>query len=127
MAMILLLDNDPVDRAAIQEAVADAERCLVETDGLDDFLDRLKDGHVELAIISLAAVCENTMPKLQRVLLQTPETKILALTPVQGGDGLATLLKAESLRAHHLLAKPIDRQQLQTILNVMFPLPSQQD
>lgn len=125
MSTLLLLEDDPADRAAIQRAASDTEHCLVEAEDLDDFLNRMMQGQIELAIISLTAVSEEAVPQFQRVLLRTPDTKILALA--QGGDGLTTLLKAESLRAHHLLAKPIDRQQFLTILNVMFPLSAPQD
>jgi hypothetical protein len=66
-------------------------------------------------------------PRVQRALLRTPDTKILALASLEKGDGLTTLLKAESLRAHHLLATPIDPQQFLSILQVLFPLPTNQD
>ncbi|ALA57599.1 hypothetical protein [Nitrospira moscoviensis] len=123
----LLLDDDPADRDAIRRAMPETEHRLIEADDLDDFLDRLTRERVELAIISLAAVSEDTAPRVQRALLRTPDTKILALAALDKGDGLTTLLKAESLRAHHLLATPIDPQQFLSILQVLFPLPTNQD
>jgi CheY-like chemotaxis protein len=123
----LLLDDDPADRVVIRRAMPDTEHRLIEADDLSDFLDRLTRERVELAIISLAAVSEDMAPRVQRALLRTPDTKILALASLEKGDGLTTLLKAESLRAHHLLATPIDPQQFLSILQVLFPLPTNQD
>lgn len=127
MSTILLLDDDPGDRATIQRAVSDADQRLVQAKNLDDFLRRMREDHVELAIISLDIVSDKTMPDIQNAFLRTPETKILALAPIHGGDGLNTLLKAESLHAHHLLAKPVDHEQLLTVLHVMFPVSAPQD
>ena len=123
----LLLDDDPADRVVIRRAMPDTEHRLIEADDLSDFLDRLTRERVELAIISLAAVSEDMAPRVQRALLRTPDTKILALASLEKGDGLTTLLMAESLRAHHLLATPIDPQQFLSILQVLFPLPTNQD
>jgi CheY-like chemotaxis protein len=127
MPTILLFDDDPAVRAAIERGLSDVEHRLLEVGNPDDFFDRLAQEHVELAIISLAAISEDTAPRFQQALLGSPDTKILALASIEGGNGLTTLLKAESLRAHHLLAKPIDPQQFLAILQVLFPLPTGQD
>jgi CheY-like chemotaxis protein len=122
MPTILLLDNDPMDRGLIRQALSDTEHRLIEVEDCGDFLNRVGQELIDLAIISLTAIPDEVAPRFSQVLLRARHTKLLALAPIEGSDGLGTLMKAESLNAHHLLAKPIDRRQLQMIFNVNFPV-----
>lgn len=125
MPTILLLEDNATDRALIRRTIFRTEHTLIEAEALEDILAHIIHRHIDLAIISLTIVSEDALPIFQQFLLQMPDIKVLALTPHHGSDGLTTLLRAESLRAHHLMAKPIDPQQLLTILNLTFPLPTQ--
>lgn len=125
MSTILLLEDNATDRALIRRTVFETEHTLIEAEALEDILAHITHRHIDLVIVSLAIVSENALSTFQQFILQMPDTKVLALTPARGGDGLTTLLKAESLRAHHLMPKPIDPQQLLSILNLTFPLPIQ--
>jgi hypothetical protein len=82
---------------------------------------------VDLVIISLATISELDTARLQQILRRAPDTKVLALAPPRRQTGLATLLRAESLQAHRLLANPIDPEQLLALLNLTFPQPTRQD
>ena len=125
MPTILLLEDEATDRALIRRAVFATDHTLIEAEALEDVADHIACRHIDLVIISLATISDGVLPTFQRLVSQMPGTRILALTPAQGADRLTTLLKAESLGAHHLLPKPIDPQQLLTILNLTFPLPTQ--
>lgn len=127
MPTILLLDDNTADQALICHVVRDGEHTLFAAQNVEAFRQQMVQQPIDLAIISLAAVSEKDIQDVQKILRDAPATKVLALAPSQSGDGLATLLKAESLHARRLLAKPIDPQQLLTILNLTFPLPTQQD
>ena len=126
MPTILVLDDDPADNALIRRIVTDSAYPLLTSKNVNEFQLLMVRQPVDLAIISLTTISETDIENLQRILRHTPETKVIALAPSQHGNGLTTLLRAESLQAHHLLAKPIDPQQLLTILNLAFPLSSQQ-
>jgi DNA-binding NtrC family response regulator len=125
MPTILLVEDDHADRSLIRQTLSDTEHTLLEAETLDDCREYITDHHIDLAMVSLTIIPEQAVSDFQRMLQQTPDTKILALAPIQGKDGLTTLLRAESLRAHHLLAKPINPQQLLAILQLTFPLPTQ--
>jgi DNA-binding NtrC family response regulator len=126
MALILLLDDDPLGHTAIQRILSGTDHRLVLAKHFDDVLSLLVWEHITLAIISLAAVPDKAVSIFQHTLHQTPDTTILALAS-KGMNGLTTLLKAESISARHLLAKPIDSAQLLNILNVRLPVPSSQE
>ncbi len=121
MLTILLLDDNPTDRQLVQQALAGTDHDLLEAQSVEEARDYFLTHHVDVAILSLGLIPDQTMPDVQRALSQVPQVKVLALAPVRGEDGLTTLLRAEALHAHHLLAKPIDPQQLQTILHFTFP------
>jgi DNA-binding NtrC family response regulator len=125
MSTILLLEDNATDRALIRRTVFATEHTLIEAEALEDILAHIAHRHIDLVIISLGLVSETTLPTFQQFILQMPDVKVLALTEARGSDGLTTLLKAESLHAHHLMPKPIDPQQLLTILNLTFPIPIQ--
>jgi DNA-binding NtrC family response regulator len=94
----------------------------LEAKNLDDALEQLTGRHIDVAIVSLSAIPERAVPYFQRLLNQAPATKVVALAPAHGGDGLTTLLLAESLHAHHLLAKPIDGEQFLNIIQLTCPM-----
>lgn len=127
MLTILLLDDDAADRAVIWHTLAGTDHRLTEAASLHDFFDYLGRTPFDLIIMSLAAMPEERIADFHRLLARPPETKVLALAPFRTGDGLRTLLKAEALRAHHLLATPFDTPQFLSILNVTFPVSSSQD
>jgi DNA-binding NtrC family response regulator len=127
MPTILILDDDAADTELIRRIVTDGEYTLLTSQNLEEFHRQMMRQPIDLVVISLATISEKETPRLQHILLQAPDTKILAMAPAQRGDGLTTLLRAESLQAQHLLAKPIDPQQVLTILNMTFPQPTQQD
>lgn len=113
---ILVLEDNPPDQTVIRDALSGTEHTLLQAENLDDALEQLSKRHIDAAILSLSAIPERAIPYFQRLLTQAPSTKVVALAPAWGGDGLTTLLRAESLRAHHLLAKPIDTEQLLALL-----------
>jgi DNA-binding NtrC family response regulator len=125
MSTILLFEDDVTDRAIIRRAVFCTDHTLIEAEALEDVADHIASRQVDLMIVSLATVSDEMLPRFQQLLSQMPATKIMALTPPNGADRLTTLLRAESLGAHHLMPKPIDPQQLLTILNLTFALPTQ--
>ncbi len=125
MSTILLLEDEATDRALIRRVVFGTEHTLIEAEALEDVVGHIAGRHIDVVIISLATLSGEGLATFQRLMSQMPGTKILALTPAQGGDRLTTLLKAESVRAHHLIPKPLDPQQLLTILNLSFALPTQ--
>ncbi len=127
MPTILILDDNEADTALIRRVAAEGEYTVLTAQDLDEFHLQITQQPIDLAVISLATLSEKDTPRLQRILLQAPDTKVLAVAPPQRGDGLATLLRAESLQAHRLLAKPINPNQFLTILNLTFPQPTQQD
>lgn len=127
MPTILILDDNEADTALIRRVAAEGEYTVLTAQDLDEFHLQITQQPIDLAVISLATLSEKDTPRLQRILLQAPDTKVLAVAPTQRGDGLATLLRAESLQAHRLLAKPINPNQFLTILNLTFPQPTQQD
>jgi CheY-like chemotaxis protein len=93
----------------------------------EEFRQQMARQQIDLVMISLATLSETDTPRLQHILRQTPDTKVLAVVPAQRGDGLTTLLWAESLHAQRLIAKPIDPPQLLAMLNLTFPQPTRQD
>jgi len=127
MPTILVLDDNEADTALIRRVAADGEYTVLTAQNLDEFHLQITQQPIDLAMISLATLSEKDTLRFQRILLQSPDTKVLAVAPPQRGDGLATLLRAESLQAHRLLAKPINPNQLLAILNLTFPQPIQQD
>lgn len=127
MPTILILDDNEADTALIRRIAADGEFTVLTAQNLDEFHLQITQQPIDLAMVSLATLSEKDTPRFQRILLQSPDTKVLAVAPPQRGDGLATLLRAESLQAHRLVAKPINPNQLLTILNLTFPQPTQQD
>lgn len=127
MPTILILDDDTADAALIRSIATDGGYTVLTSQNLEEFHRRMTRQPIDLVMISLATIPEEDTPHLQHILLQAPDTKVLAMTPPQREDGLATLLRAESLQAQHLLAKPIVPQQLLAILNMTFPQPTQQD
>lgn len=127
MPTILILDNNAADTALIRRVAADGEYTVLASENLEEFHRQMTRQLIDLAVISLTTISEKDTPHIQHMLLQAPNTKVLAVAPAERGDGLTTLLLAESLKAQHLLAKPIDPQQLLTILNMTFPQPTQQD
>jgi hypothetical protein len=82
---------------------------------------------INLAIISLGTSSKQDTARLQPLLRQSPATQVFRLAPAQQGSGLTTLLMAESLETRHLLAKPIQPNQLRTLVHFAFPQPVQQD
>ncbi len=127
MPTILVLDSDAADTALIRRIATDGEYTVLTSQNLEEFQRQMARQPIDLVVISLTTISEKDTPHIQHILLQAPNTKVLAVAPGQRGDGLTTLLRAESLQAQHLLAKPIDPQQLLTILNTIFPLPTKQD
>lgn len=127
MPTVLLLDNDSANLPVLREVLAKTEYHLTEAISLQDFFNLLAQGPFDLLIISLALMQEERLEEFHRLLTQTPDTKVLALAPFHPGDGLRTLLKAEALRVHHLLATPFDAQKLLSILNITLPISSPQD
>lgn len=127
MPTILVLDDNAEDVELIRRITVEGDYTILVAQNLEDFRLQLEQQPIDLAIISLATVSEADTPLLQHVLRQAPDTRVLALAPPRRGDGLATLLRAESLHAHRLLAKPIDPEQLLTLLNLTFPQPTRQD
>lgn len=119
---ILLLENNPTDEALIRQAVAGTGHTILEAKTLDHALEQMAAQHVDVLIVSLSTIPEGGLPSFQRLLDQAPATKLVALAPASGGDGLTTLLLAESLHAHHLLAKPVDSEQLVAIIQLACPL-----
>ncbi len=127
MPVILMLDDDAAERALIEDAIGGVEYRLIVAKDLDEFRLQMAQQPVDLAIVSLSAIREHDIENLQIALQDAPETKVLALAPVPDGNGLSTLLQAESLHANHLLAKPINPRQLASILTSAFPQPSSQE
>lgn len=121
---ILVLEDNLEDRDVIRRALSSTEYNVLEAENLEDGFEQMTKRHIDVVILSLTAIPEQGIPHFQRLLLQAPAVKVVALAPVRGGDGLTTLLRAESLKAHHLLAKPVEPQQLLTILQLTFPLPT---
>ena len=118
---ILVLEDNLLDQAVIRRALSGTEHTVLEALNLDDALEQLTGRHIDVAIVSLSAIPERAVPYFQRLLNQAPATKVIALAPA-GGDGLTILLRAESLHAHHLLAKPIAGEQLLAIIQLTCPL-----
>lgn len=127
MPTILILDDDAADTALIRRIATDGEYTVLTSQNLEEFHLQMARQPIDLVMISLATISEQDTPRLQPILRQAPDTKVLAVAPAQRGDGLTTLLRAESLQAQRLIAKPIDPQQLLAILNLTFPQPTQQD
>jgi CheY-like chemotaxis protein len=121
---ILVLEDNLDDRDAIRRLLSGTEYTVLEAENLDYVQDQIGTRHIDVAIVSLTAIPEQAIPRFQRLLLQAPAVKVVALAPVRTGDGLTTLLRAESLKAHHLLAKPVEGQQLLTVLQLSVPLPT---
>ena len=127
MPTILILDDDADDIALIRRIATDGEYSVLTSQNPDEFQRQMAHQPIDLIVISLTTISEKDTPHIQHILLQASNIKVLAVAPAERGDGLTTLLRAESLQAQHLLAKPIDPQQLLTILNLTFPQPTQQD
>ena len=127
MPTILILDDDAADTALIRRVAADGEYTVLTSRNLEEFHDQMMRQPIDLVMISLATISGQDTARLQSILCQAPDTKVLAVAPSQRGDGLTTLLRAESLQAQHLVAKPIDPQQLLAILNLTFPQTTWQD
>lgn len=127
MSTILILDDDAADTTLIRRAAADADYTVLTSQDIDEFCLQMVHQRVDLVVVSLATITEQDTPRFESILGQFPDTKVLAVAPAQREGGLTTLLRAESLQARHLLAKPIDPQQLCTILNSTLPQPTQQD
>jgi DNA-binding NtrC family response regulator len=125
--VILMLDDDAAERALIEDAIGSVEYRLIVAKDLDEFRLQMAQQSVDLAIVSLTAIREHDIENLQIALQDAPETKVLVLAPAPHGNGLSTLLQAESLHANHLLAKPINPRQLASILTSAFPQPSSQE
>jgi DNA-binding response OmpR family regulator len=119
---ILVLEENPVDEALIRHALAGTEHTVLEAKDLDHGLEQMTARPIDVVIVSLSAIPELGLPSFQRLLSQSPGTKLVALAPASGTDGLTTLLLAESLHAHHLLAKPVDTEQLLAIIQLTCPL-----
>ena len=120
--IILVLEDNPIDEALIRHALAGSDHTVLEAKTLDHSLELMTAQRFDVVIVSLSAVPERGLPSFQRRLHQAPATKLVALAPASGGDGLTTLLLAESLHAHHLLAKPVDIEQLLAIIHLNCPL-----
>lgn len=127
MATILVLDDRPDNVELIGRVAAEGDQVLLATRCIEEFLAHMARQSIDLAIISLGTVGERDIPRLQPVLGQYPDTKVLALVPAHQESWLATLLRAESLRARHLLATPINPHQLRTVFDLTFPQPAQQE
>ncbi len=118
---VLLLDDLTEDRTIIEQVMG-SECRVVRTASSHELLDRLLGGEpADLAIIALDMVSDGAAQEVGQAFAESRGTKVLALAPVRQGSGLMTLLRAESLRAHHLLARPLDPQHLMMVLNSMFP------
>ena len=127
MPTILILDDDAADIALIRRVATDGEYTVLTSQNLEEFQTQLTRQPIDLVMISLATISAQDIARLHPILHQAPDAKVLAIAPSQREDGLTTLLRAESLQAQHLLAKPINSQQLLAILNLTFPQTAQQD
>ena len=127
MPTILILDDDAADTVLIHRIATDAKYSVLTSQNLEEFRRELARQPIDLVMISLATISEKDIPRLQHILLQSPDTKVLVVAPAQRRAGLTTLLRAESLQAQHLLAKPIEPQQILTILDRTVPRPTPQE
>ena len=127
MPTILVLDDDAAESALIRQIAADGDRTVLSSENIEEFQSQLARQPVDLVIISLATICEQDTARVLSILRQAADAKVLAVAPAQREPGLTTLLRAESLRARHLLAKPIDPHQLREIFDLTFSQPVQQD
>lgn len=126
MPTILILDDDATDAALIHR-VGTTEGCTVLTvQNLGEFHNQMTDRAVGLVMISLAAISRQDITGLQPILHRAFNTKVVAMVPFQPDNGLTILLRAESLQAHHLMAKPIDPQKLLALLDQTFSPATQQ-
>jgi DNA-binding NtrC family response regulator len=127
MPTILVFDDDAVDAALIARIAKDGDHTVLASQDISEFQLQMTRQPIDLVIISLATVHEQDTARLQSILRQVPDTKVFTIAPAQRGAGLTTLLRAESLGARHLLAKPLDPDQLRAIFDLTFPQPAQQD
>ena len=127
MPTILILDNDIAETDLIRRVAREGNYTVLVSQTLDQFQFEMLHHPVDLAVISLATVPERDTTLLRQILSQADDMKVLAIAPGRPEDGLATLLRAESLQAHRLLVKPIDPHQLLNVLNLTFPQPTGQD
>lgn len=127
MPTILVLDDNATDAALISRIAADGDHTVLASQDIEEFELQMARQPIDLVVISLATVHEQDAARLQSILRQTPDTRVCAVAPAERGAGLTTLLRAESLKARHLLAKPLDPHQLRTIFDLTFPQPAQQD
>jgi response regulator RpfG family c-di-GMP phosphodiesterase len=124
---VLLLDDLAEDRTLIEQALGTEAR-VVRKRSAEELLEHLLGGEpVDLAVVALDMVSDAAAQEVGRVFGLARGTKVLALAPVQQGSGLTTLLRAESLHAHHLLARPLDAHHLLMVLNSMFPAMAPHD
>jgi DNA-binding NtrC family response regulator len=127
MAAILMLDDRPDNVELIGRIATESEQVVLATRTIEEFQAHMARQSIDLAIISLGTVGEQDILSLQTILGQYPGTKVLALVPAHQESWLATLLRAESLRARHLLATPINSHQLRAVFDLTFPQPAQQE
>ncbi|MGQ0668026.1 MAG: hypothetical protein ACT4O4_13425 [Nitrospiraceae bacterium] len=127
MPTILLLGNDTVDATPISRIAAEGGHTELASQNIDDFQLQMACQPIDLVIIFLATMSEQDIARLRPILHQAPDTKVFAVAPDHQESWLATLLRAESLGARHLLATPIDPQQLRAVFDLTFPQPAQQD
>jgi CheY-like chemotaxis protein len=127
MPPILLLDDSPANVELIGRIATEFDQIVLATRNIEEFQTHMTGQSIDLVIMSLASVNEQDIPRLQPILGQYPDTKVLGLVPAHQESWLATLLKAEALGARHLLATPIDSRQLRTVFDLTFPQPAQQE
>lgn len=127
MSTILVLDDDAADNELIRRVATDSDHTVIASVTIEDFEFQMTQQPIDLVIISLTTIRDQDMTRLQPILQQAPAAKIFAVSSFQRATGLTTLLRAESLGAHHLLAKPIDPRQLRRCFEATFPQPAQQD
>lgn len=127
MPAILLLGNDTADAAPISRIAAEGGHTALASQNIDEFQRQMAGQPIDLVIIFLTTISEQDIARLRPILHQAPDTKVCAVAPDHQESWLTTLLRAESLGARHLLATPINPEQLRTIFDLTFPQPAQRD
>jgi CheY-like chemotaxis protein len=113
---VLVVDDDPIQRAIICEVLQPAYDCREAEDG-EDGLRRLEEGPADLVIVDMLMPEKDGIETIGAIRARWPSTRIIAISG--GGTSLPSrylLDTAKAVGADAVMDKPLSRQALPVLV-----------
>ena len=120
MPRILVIDDDSQVREMLEEMLNRVSYEVVAAENGRKGLDSLKDQPVDLAIVDMLMPDMDGLETIRRVRSEHPNIPIIALSGGGSFDRFDLLEKAKSLGAVASLRKPVDWEELTTVVGRLF-------